>query len=159
MKLDRALQHELLEKLAQAYPEMVDWQQAERTKHDAITINLYYLEEHDLVVNIKSECMGAPKMAIASTITARGLDFIADDGGLTAILGTVTVKLHADTLRSLIEARIAASDIPEPEKKRITDHLRELPSEALKTVTTRLVEAGLDNLPNAIPLLKALLGF
>jgi hypothetical protein len=96
---------------------------------------------------------------IASTITARGLDFLADDGGLSALLGTVTVKLHADTLRDLIESRIARADMPEAEKKRITDHLRALPAEALKTVTTRLVEAGLDTLPNAIPLLKTLLGF
>lgn len=36
-----------------------------------------------------------------STITAASLDFLEDDGGLSAILGIITVKLHADTIKGL----------------------------------------------------------
>ena len=42
-------------------------------------------------------------------ITAKGIDFLEDDGGLSAILGVVTVKLHADTLREMLAKKIDAS--------------------------------------------------
>ena len=45
-------------------------------------------------------------------ITAKGLDFLEDDGGLSAILGAITVKLDPDDLRALIAARIEESDLP-----------------------------------------------
>jgi hypothetical protein len=156
MTLDRALQRRLLEKLESAYPAAVEIRTITEDE-SAMIRNLRYLAEHGLVTNTKSQEMSA-KLVHASTITARGLDFLADDGGLTAMLGVVTVKLHADTIRDLIEAKIAASDLPTEEKKRLTNHLRELPGEALKTLTTRLVESGLDNLPNAIQTLKAMIG-
>ena len=158
MKLDREFQKQWLEKLADSYPEMVNVE-CERISGDKTVINLWYLDDHGLIEALKSESLGAPPTIIAATITHKGLDFLADDGGLSAILGTVSIKLHADTLRDLLEAKIAAADLPEPEKKRFIDHVRSLPGEALKTVTTYLVEQALDHLPDAIPLLQKLLGF
>ena len=157
MTLDRALQKKLLEQLAQEYPERVD---IDTITEDATAMlrNLLYLEEHGLVDNNLIRMLGGVARC-DSKITARGLDFLAEDGGLTAVLSVVTVKLHANTVRDLIEAKIAASDLPQDEKKRLTDHLRELPGEALKTITTRLVETGLDNLPGAAQALKTMIGF
>lgn len=158
MNLDRALQLEWLNRLAAAYPEQINID-GERVAGDPATINLWYLDEHGLVEALKSECLGAPPVVVSARITARGLDFLADDGGLSAMLGTVTVKLHADTLRELLEARVSRSDLPAEEKNRLIDHLHHLPAEALKTVTKRLVEAALDRLPDAIQLLQTLPGF
>lgn len=67
---------------------------------------LQYLEEHGLC---KSGVMIGADGHLAlgeSRITAAGLDFLEDDGGLSAILGVVTVRLHADTIRALIDAKI-----------------------------------------------------
>ncbi|GJI89905.1 hypothetical protein RugamoR1_30680 [Rugamonas sp. R1(2021)] len=91
-------------------------------------------------------------------ITAAGLDFLADDGGLTAILGTVTVKLHDDTIRNLIETRIQDSDLPPEEKTGLLHQLKELRGESIKHLTMKLLDAGLENLPAALPLIQKALG-
>jgi hypothetical protein len=158
MVLDRKLQKELLEKLSECYPQQTNVD-GQRVVGDPITINLWYLEQHGLVETVKSEPINAPPVVVAAKITHRGLDFLADDGGLSAILGTVTVKFHADSIKAIFEAKIAASEISEEEKESFIEHIRSLPNEALTTATTRLVEQGLDHLPDAIQILQKLLGF
>ena len=69
------------------------------------------------------------------------------------MLGVVTIKLHADTIRDLIASRIASSDIPIEQKNSLQTSLRSLPDEALKHLTTKLVDAAFDNLPAAMLLL------
>ncbi|UQI38830.1 hypothetical protein [Vreelandella venusta] len=87
---------------------------------------------------------------INGVITARGIDFLEDDGGLSAILGTVTVKLHADTIRDLIDAKITESNtIPEQEKPALREALKGMKEEGLKQLTTRLVSYGIEQAPSA----------
>ncbi len=157
MKLDRALQKQLLEQIAEVYPEQKTIK-TERVNGDPVTVNLCYLEEHGLIKTIKSQGINTPTCILGATITHRGLDFLAEDGGLTAILGTVIVKLHADTLRDIIEAKISASDMPEDDKKQLIEHIQELPAEALKTGTMHLLEQALDHLPDALQILQGLCG-
>lgn len=78
------------------------------------------------------------------------MDFLADDGGLSAILGVLTVKLHDETIRHLIEARINSSDLPAEQKAGLLATLKDLPGEALKHLTEKLLDAGLDNWPVAL---------
>lgn len=155
MNLDRVLQRTLLEKIAAAYPEELDIPPLGLPEPET-SGNLKYLEEHGLVRSLaRTEgLLGLPYQVLSAEITARGLDFLADDGGLSAILNTVTVKLHADTIKDLIEARIVKSDLPPAEKKRLIDHLRQLPAEALKHLTKRLLDAALDQMPGAVPWLQ-----
>jgi hypothetical protein len=152
MKLDRAYQRELLEELAANYPERVDWRSRVTSMGtDALTkyqANLTYLNEHGLVSSmldhgLEFDTSNNPK------ITARGMDFLADDGGLSAILGVMTVKLHEETLKEIIGQRIAESDLPQREKSRLLDQLRSLPGETIKHLTLKLVDAGLANWPAA----------
>jgi hypothetical protein len=93
-----------------------------------------------------------------STINERGLDFLADDAGLTAILGVVTVRLHADTIRDLIKAKIAEAAASEEEKGLFKRQLATLPATALEAATSQLVGIGLANLPNTIGWLRTLAG-
>lgn len=157
MKLNRELQLAVLNRLADApYPADVIFSEQESRDPELIA-TLCYLEGHGLVSCEKAgEVNGLPWIPFAK-ITPAGLDFLADDGGLSAILGTVTVRLHADTVRDLLAARIAASDLSPDDKKTLSDHLRSLPAEALKNITTRLLDAALDHLPDAIPMLQRLL--
>lgn len=83
-------------------------------------------------------------------ITAKGMGFLTDDGGLSPILDVVTVKLHEDTLKELIGQRIAESDLPAPEKSRLLDQLKSLPGETIKHLTLKLVDVGLSNRPAAL---------
>jgi hypothetical protein len=118
-----------------------------------------YLSEHRLVEATVSKVMGSrvPMIPIVR-INAAGIDFLQDDGGLSAILGVVTVRFEAETIKQLIDARLEASGLPEKEKSAIRSKLRELGGDALKEVTKRLLGAALDHWPEAIQTVQTLIG-
>lgn len=119
--------------------------------------NMVYLEEHGLAhASIQMSLDGHYGFG-SPQITARGMDFLADDGGLSAILGVVTIKLHEETLLKLIGDKIEQSDLPSPEKKKWTDALRSLPAESIKHLTMKLLDKGLENLPAVLPLIQTYL--
>jgi len=153
MILNRQLQLEILEVVSKSYPHYMQWSSPALVKIYAefdsklVDANATYLIEHGLICTSPS-----PKRfgfnygeGAGIKITVKGLDFLEQDGGLSAILGTVTVKLHADTIRDLLETRIMESQLPVAEKKRFVDQLKELPGEALKTLTNKLIEKACDN--------------
>ena len=108
--LDRALQKHLLEQLAEAYPERrLDLLPDDDPDEKHKIANLVYLEEHQLVEAGLDQGLDGHYSHYGAKITARGLDFLQDDGGLTAILGTVTVKLHEDTIRDLLKTKLENS--------------------------------------------------
>jgi hypothetical protein len=153
MELDRAYQRELLQMLANVYPEQLDDRQElmkmSREQRDRYAANMVYLDEHGLVESGLSYGNTTARYPLAR-ITAKGMDFLADDGGLSSILGVVTVKLHEDTLKQLIGQRITESDLPAPEKSKLLEQLKTLPGEAIKHLTLKLVDAGLANWPIAV---------
>jgi hypothetical protein len=91
------------------------------------------------------------------TITAAGMDFLADDGGLSAILGTVTIKFHDDTLKQMIEAKILSSEADQKDKSQMISELRSLPASAIKHLTMKLLDLGLEHAPGALPLIEKVL--
>ena len=147
MKLDRTLQLSILNKLSDNYPEGVSLNVPE-SEERAYRANIYYLIEHGLVSETTSY-VGSLTIIGAPTITAAGMDFLADDGGLSAILGVVTVKLHDETIRDLIAARLEDSNLPAEEKTGLLHQLRELRGESIKHLTMKLLDAGLENWPAA----------
>jgi len=155
--LDRAFQRQLLELAADKYPQMANVRDANFDER-VLRVNVAYLGEHGLVEPHYPNGHGRRVAPIGVLITARGIDFLADDGGLSAILGVVNVKLHGDTLKDLVAGKIRASDLTEPDKKRFLDQLQELPGETTKHLVLRLVDAGLDNWQKALPLLQGMLG-
>lgn len=163
MKLNRDLQRAILKTLADAYPGLTReaWDEIQKLTNDDILIgNMLYLEDHGLIQSGLNQ--GSSGNFVMNTgglkITTRGLDFLEDDGGLSAILGVVTVKFHDDTLKALIEAKIQQSDLPPPDKKRWLDQLRELPAETTKHLVLKLVDKGLEHAPAALPLIGSALG-
>lgn len=151
--LNRELQRRLLTALYDIYP--AKWnrivQELDKENPDAVTFNLYYLSEHGLVQLNGYKNIEMTYRPIASAgITAKGIDFIQADGGLSAILGTVTVRLHADTIRDLIEAKILSNEeIPPEEKSSMLKSLREMPEEAMRQLTQKLIGYGLEQAPSA----------
>ena len=155
MKLDRDLQRAILQKLADVYPTTGSTVLKEIDQlgdDDMIVANMLYLEEHELLRSGIIRSTSGKNMVISAQlkITAKGLDFLADDGGLSAILGVVTIKLHDDTLKNLIQAKILQSDLSQPDKKRWLDQLRSLPAETTKHLVLKLVDLGLENAPAAL---------
>jgi hypothetical protein len=93
--LDRAVQRQILELLREHYPRGATAANDLKLGNKQAAANLRYLEEHGLCKSGVKLGEGVSIQFSQSTITAAGLDFLADDGGLSAILGVVTVKLHA----------------------------------------------------------------
>ena len=153
--LDRELQRALLLEMQSVYPSVIlDFESGE-DREAALIANLAYLDGHGLCSAKLMHTSGGIYMD-GAVITARGLDFLADDGGLSAILGVVTVKLHADTIRDLIEAKIDASAATPEQKKGLKAHLKRLSAAALQAAAKDLMTKGLDHLPDAIGWLHTL---
>ena len=149
--LDRNLQHEILKELNNIYPDSKTyeyWIDATIAQVTGVietvgeaelyiakrSANLRYLAEHGLVVcNDKN-------LSTTVKITAKGIDFLTDDGGLSAILGVFTVKLHSDTIQALLN-KIDQTDIPPEEKGRLKGILNRMGNVALTKFTEKVIDA------------------
>jgi len=70
----------------------------------------------------------------------------------------VTVKLHAETLRSLLEAKVDKSDLPPEKKSALKQAISKLSGTALQAGSTDLVKMGLEHAPDALQWLMHLTG-
>lgn len=166
MRIDRELQSKILNLAAEHYPGSInennfpdDMQTTSEGTDLDLFANLKYLEEYGLIQRGSFGKTTDNVYFIESiTITNKGLDFLADDGGLSAILNIVTVRFETETLKSLIADRINDSDLPPDNKKSMIDALEELPAESIKHMTMKLLDKGLENLPSALLLIGTYLG-
>lgn len=87
MILDRKLQRQLLDQTAAIYPDALQIQSFDLPE-PVTSANLKYLEEHGLLrlLSSSNELGGQAYRVFSAEITAKGLDFLAQDGGLSAIL-------------------------------------------------------------------------
>ena len=114
--------------------------------YQIVVCNFYYLHGHNLI----------ERNQVASNyyrITSYGVDFIEQDGGLSAILGIKTVKLHSDTvseLRNLLADKLDKSELPEAEKAKLQEKLAEYGDVGIKHLITKLLDAGVQTLPQLI---------
>ena len=155
MMLDRELQLEVLRFCRDAYPGFINLVEAPFCDQPHIQANLIYLHELQL---INGTLVNGNMEIRAPGITAAGLDFLEDDGGVSAMLRTITVKIDPDDLRSLIAARIETEDLPDEEKDSLIHTMRSLPKQALEKMTERLVNEAVGHLPSALQLFKMVAG-
>ncbi|WP_039448136.1 hypothetical protein [Xanthomonas vasicola] len=156
--LDRDFQMRLMQELAGIYPgDALISSLPGQNQGNRLVVNAIYLSEHGLIEARHHTSDGVPQLGYAR-ITARGMDFLADDGGLGAILGVVTIKLHEETLRHVIESRVHDSDLPQTQKELLVDQLRELPAETTKHLAMKLVDEGLKSWPAALLILRTYVG-
>ena len=162
MILNRELLHMVLEVCAAAYPEGVNPSELADACGVAearpFIANVLYLAEHGLVVCKLTRYLSDPSSLGVCTITAKGLDFLADDGGLTAILGTVVVKLHADTIRDMLLAKAEAMALTAPEKSALRKQIENLPAAALQAATSRLAQEGLSHVSDLVHWMRSITG-
>ena len=111
----------------------------EDDKYTQIQKNIHYLYDSCLI-NLKiQKTMSFIKYECS--INNRGIDFLEDDGGLSSILGVVTIKLHADTIKALIQQKIEAADITDSEKSALKSTVSKIGDAALATLTEKAIEA------------------
>lgn len=144
--LDREVQRDILTKLSEGFPaQMMAYRDLVPQFGEQPTIyNLAYLDDHGLTESHWSRPMHGSPTPVGTTITAKGLDFISDDGGLSAILGVVTIKLHPETLTALLISQIEKSKNSSTIKQQLIEKVKALPAEALQRVSLKAMEAGLD---------------
>lgn len=156
MNIDKALNRAILERLRPIYPGAVDNAETLGIEHPDLAGHLWYLREHRLISFTEIPLLSTPllRRIDAVAITARGRDFLEPDGGLTAELGMVTVRLDAESLRALASARVQASAAPADVKTRLLAAIHDAPAQALQTVARHLAEAALAGLPSAWQLIQ-----
>lgn len=59
------------------------------------------------------------------------------------------MRLHDDTIKDLIAAKVIASDLEPDDKKKYLDQLKELPADATKHLVMKLVDLGVEKIPTA----------
>lgn len=155
MALSRELQNQILTELAEAYPLSCEPTCLETVEPKIKAANLFYLMQHNLIEEAVQVSQDNRFSFHDTTITHSGLDFLADDGGLSAILGAVTIRFADSELRALLKLNLAQSSETPEDKKRLIDQLQELPSESIKHLTLKLLDLGLENGQQAIEIIKA----
>lgn len=166
-KYDRALQLEILNALIDVAPNHLSNMQEEQLvakfqDYNHFVACMLYLQMHSLVsrpfaVSQSNEGIQYLFNSHTCAITHNGIDFLLNDGGLSAILKVQTIRIHRDTIVA-IEDLIALSNLSAPEKASIVSKLRELPADAIKHLILQLLTQGAVHVPAALQLIqKALL--
>ena len=165
--LDRELQLQILKTLAEAYPEgiynLATAMQAVTSDERARLVNSRYLDGHGLVVSGFRRRGNLSDNSFIDVhehlITPAGLDFLADDGGLGAMLGVVTVRFDSAQWSELLAARIEALEsVSLEERSQVADVLRKLPAKAVEKVSEKLLDWAVDHAQDALPLLRMWIG-
>lgn len=165
MNVDLELCGKLLNKLSESFPYAALSEDIDEmtilagNDEEALITNLLYLEQHYLVKSGISININRHKMFRGETkITAKGLDFIRKDGGLTAMLerSNVNYQLHEALLSELLRQIHEAPDSSR-EKEGLVAQLRGLPAETIKHLYMKLLDQGVSHLPGVIPLIQKFL--
>ena len=150
-KFDRKLQREILQACVDSYPaaplleqfNLTEVAECAESNIQKLLANINYLCEHGLIKNNSSIILKDRSTRI--TATAKGIDFMLNDGGLSAILNVQTIKLHRDSV-VVLEDLIAISNMNDEQKEKAKSTLGEMSTEAIKTVVQAVTTAGLSKL-------------
>lgn len=151
--LDYSLIRTILERLQEAYPGRVDGLYKLGDDEDKAIRHLAYLEQHRLIdITITQDKRGGYRIS-RGTITARGIDFLQADGGLSA-LAAPTIRIAPESLITVIDAALAERNVSAEERCLIQKGLGVAGPEAVKACVQRLIEAGIAHAPDLLALLR-----
>jgi hypothetical protein len=151
-KFNRDLQREILSLAIDTYPAQIGHRHStipdkyvliKSAETDFLLVNIYYLHEHKLIHFDENgyRRLKMPEFYFVKA-TATGIDFMQQDGGLSAILNITTIKFHRDAV-IVLEDLIALSNLNDTDKEKAKSVLGELSTDALKTVVQTATTAGL----------------
>lgn len=164
--LDRALQQKILSGLSEIYPvgthnlaDLKNLSRLDEIDDDALLVNVTYLSEHGLLISGYKRIGRLHEVIFQhvgeTKITASGLDFLQDDGGLSAILDTVTIRIDPRQFAEMLAMRIEADEkISHEKRSEIAAALRNLPAKAIEKLSSKAIDWAVENLPNALPQLQ-----
>lgn len=112
--------------------------------------NIKYLLDHELIIKNTNldDSFGY------SELTTKGYDFLEVSGGLTREvnekLNTIFIKIDEEQFRTLLFDKISQMDLPETQKQSVISAIKNLPADSLTHLATKLLDAGLESLPNVL---------
>lgn len=164
--LDREIQRALLEYLKSQYPKHVGANEGKLfelslppekkgnpfvecvksifTDPEKVMFHLVYLREHGLI-EFGRDAAGFAIRPEVVRITARGIDFLAEDGGPSAILNAKNVKFDVENVRSLVEAGLLRTNVPEEKQGALKKAIMEAPGTVLQAAVSKMVEKGMSD--------------
>lgn len=149
--LDYALLRGILSTLAEAYPQKLRISQIPCLVEYGIRradAPLAYLYEHGMIDMACQRMLG--QLAIGRIIiTARGLDFIRPDGGLSSLAAPV-IRIAPDSIIAIIDEALTRRGVSGEERSAIKKSLGIAGEEGIRTVVGKLVEAGIAHAPDLL---------
>lgn len=146
---DRKTQQLILETVAASYPDHPPFETFSKLVEivgdgDKLVVNMIYLEGHGLIASGLRRTVDGQWMRDEAGffLTHDGVDFLLDDGGLSAILNTVTVKFHDESLARVFKF-IQESSLSPQDKSGYVAKLKELPADSTKHIVLKLIDLGL----------------
>lgn len=115
---------------------------------------LCYLREQGLIDMDVQKILGGRSIG-GIKITARGIDFLRSDGGLSALAAPV-IRIAPENLIAIIDAALAARGVSAVRRGAVQKALGVAKAETVKTLVHRLVETGIAHLPDIDSLLHML---
>jgi hypothetical protein len=115
---------------------------------EKLVMHMLYLEEHGLIKSGITRGANGDVMINSSVtrLTARGRDHLSADGGLSAKLNTVTVKIHEESLARL-EDFLSRNTPDQSVAAKMSARLRELPSAAIGHLTMKILDWAMEKFP------------
>lgn len=143
MKLNRKLQKDILTALREVYPDSLLVSALPGFSHDREFMgNLFYLQEHGIIDGGDIREPGQCRSMVDAQITKAGLDFLADDGGLKAILGYQSVKIDASSLVESLLKRLQKNVIGDDKYKEAAARLNSMDGRSLASLVLELICSG-----------------
>lgn len=161
IQIDRSLQLQIISLAASAYPSTIPEREIPKdiadVNPDKLVANIAYLKELELITGGNIQVLAGIMPALETVkATYKGVDFLLEDGGLSAVLNVVTIKIHDDSIAKITEFISLSSASPE-DKKKLIAQLKSLPADATKHIVLKLLDQGLTQMPNVIQWLQTVL--
>lgn len=159
MEVNREFQHDILLYLKDCYfVRSIRGGELEKKFGVEVHPHLFYLQEHGLISASTITSSETPCKRMDSVeLTAKGLDFLADDGGLSAILNIVTVRLDQTQFKELLVKQIEESELPKEQQSMLKRIIQETKREGISKIATELVTYSFNHTPHLLNFLHKLL--
>ena len=149
--MDKDLQKQILSNLKETYKAPVSSQYLfdkicsdnNLDALDVIVKNLEYLDESGL---ISLQRLNPRIRWYLVEITPKGIDYLEPDGGLSASLGVITVKLHSDSIQQLLAAKIEQANLPNEDKNKL---IKTISGKFGDAFLAKLAEKAIEQIPAA----------
>lgn len=109
--------------------------------------NVDYLQQHKFI-KVGFTRLHGHRVLNNAAITAAGIDYLSEDGGITKQLNVVTVEISPASIKAILEANVDKSDKTAEEKSALRKQIAAISDEGMKRVADGLLSFGASHIPD-----------